>query len=157
VRLRALRASDAVLGPSNKVGRVGTTLTMLLSRPMSRQGPPSALVPLGRDRFSIGEHGMGDLDIFSFQMLLKSRKLIQLFSLRLIMVTCVYAKYMSMIYYLVLLIKFYEEFSKAMMQKFEMSMMGELTYFLDFQVNSLNKASSSPKRSIHKASLRSSG
>jgi hypothetical protein len=27
-----------------------------------------------------------------------------------------------------------EEFSRVMMQKFEMSMMGELTYFLEFQV-----------------------
>jgi hypothetical protein len=30
--------------------------------------------------------------------------------------------------------KSYEESSRAMMQKFEMSMMGELTYFLGFQV-----------------------
>jgi hypothetical protein len=30
-----------------------------------------------------------------------------------------------------------EEFSKVMMQKFEMSMMGELTYFLGFQVKQL--------------------
>jgi hypothetical protein len=33
--------------------------------------------------------------------------------------------------------KSYEEFSRAMMQKFEMSMMGELTYFLGFQVKQL--------------------
>ena len=30
-----------------------------------------------------------------------------------------------------------EEFSRVMMQKFEMSMMGELTYFLGFQVKQL--------------------
>jgi hypothetical protein len=33
--------------------------------------------------------------------------------------------------------KSYEEFSSVMMQKFEMSMMGELTYFLGFQVKQL--------------------
>jgi hypothetical protein len=33
--------------------------------------------------------------------------------------------------------KSYEEFSRVMMQKFEMSMMGELTYFLGFQVKQL--------------------
>jgi hypothetical protein len=33
--------------------------------------------------------------------------------------------------------KSYEEFSRVMMQKFEMSMMGELTYFLGFQVKEL--------------------
>jgi hypothetical protein len=32
-----------------------------------------------------------------------------------------------------------EEFSKVMMQKFEISMMGELTYFLGFQVKKLNE------------------
>jgi hypothetical protein len=40
------------------------------------------------------------------------------------MVICLYVKYMSMILYLVLLIK--------MMKKFKMSMMDELTYFLGF-------------------------
>jgi hypothetical protein len=33
--------------------------------------------------------------------------------------------------------KYYEEFSRVMMQKFEMSMMGELTNFLGFQVKQL--------------------
>jgi hypothetical protein len=32
-----------------------------------------------------------------------------------------------------------EEFSKVMMQKFEMSMMGELNYFLGFQVKQLKE------------------
>ena len=32
-----------------------------------------------------------------------------------------------------------EEFSRVMMQKFEMSMMGELTYFLGFQVKQLKE------------------
>jgi hypothetical protein len=35
--------------------------------------------------------------------------------------------------------KSYEEFSKVMMQKFEMSMMGELNYFLGFQVKQLKE------------------
>jgi hypothetical protein len=35
--------------------------------------------------------------------------------------------------------KSYEEFSRVMMQKFEMSMMGELTYFLEFQVKQLKE------------------
>jgi hypothetical protein len=35
--------------------------------------------------------------------------------------------------------KFCEEFSRVMMQKFEMSMMGELTYFLRFQVKQLKE------------------
>jgi hypothetical protein len=33
--------------------------------------------------------------------------------------------------------KSYEEFSRVMTQKFEMPMMGELTYFLGFQVKQL--------------------
>jgi hypothetical protein len=32
-----------------------------------------------------------------------------------------------------------EEFSKVMMQKFEMSMMGELNYFLGFQVKQIKE------------------
>jgi hypothetical protein len=35
--------------------------------------------------------------------------------------------------------KFCEEFSRVMMQKFEMFMMGELTYFLGFQVKQLKE------------------
>jgi hypothetical protein len=41
-----------------------------------------------------------------------------------------------------------EEFSRVMMQKFEMSMVGELTYFLGFQVSKSSKEPSSPKQSI---------
>jgi hypothetical protein len=40
---------------------------------------------------------------------------------------------------LVLLIESLEEFSRAMMQKFEMSMMGELNYFLGFQVKQIKE------------------
>jgi hypothetical protein len=35
--------------------------------------------------------------------------------------------------------KYYEKFSRVMMQKFEMSMMGELNYFLGFQVKQLKE------------------
>jgi hypothetical protein len=42
-----------------------------------------------------------------------------------------------------------EEFSRIMIQKFEMSMMGELKYFLGFQVKQLQEPSSA-KQSIFK-------
>jgi hypothetical protein len=42
------------------------------------------------------DHGMNALEIFFFLMLSRSGKLILLFSLRLTMVICLYAKYMSM-------------------------------------------------------------
>jgi hypothetical protein len=41
------------------------------------------------------EHGMNALEIFLFLMLSRLGKLILLFSLRLVMVICLYAKYMS--------------------------------------------------------------
>jgi hypothetical protein len=50
-----------------------------------------------------------------------------------------------------------EEFSRLMVQKFEMSMMGELTFFLGFQIKSSSKASSSFKQSTCKTSSRSLG
>jgi hypothetical protein len=61
------------------------------------------------------EHGMNALEIFLFLMLSRLGKLILLFLLRLAMVVCLYAKYMSMTSYLVLLIKSREEFSRVMM------------------------------------------
>jgi hypothetical protein len=51
------------------------------------------------------EHGMNALEIFSFPMLSRLGKRILLFLLRLVMVNCLYAKYMSITKYLVLLIK----------------------------------------------------
>jgi hypothetical protein len=42
------------------------------------------------------EHAMNALEILSFQMLSRPGKLIQLFSLKLVVVTYLYAKYMSM-------------------------------------------------------------
>jgi hypothetical protein len=57
---------------------------------------------------------------------------------------------MSITLYLVLLIKSLEEFSRVMIQKFEMSMMGELTYFLGFQVKRSRIEHSSPKQSARR-------
>jgi hypothetical protein len=48
-----------------------------------------------------------------------------------------------------------EEFSRIMIQKFEMSMMGELKYFLGFEINKSKMTPSSPKQSIFKTYLRS--
>jgi hypothetical protein len=48
-----------------------------------------------------------------------------------------------------------EEFSRIMIQKFEMSMMGELKYFLGFQVKQLQEGTSSAKQSIFKTYLSS--
>ena len=48
-----------------------------------------------------------------------------------------YAKYMSMTLYLVVLMDFSEQFSRIITKRFEMSMMGELTYFLGFQIKQL--------------------
>jgi hypothetical protein len=51
------------------------------------------------------EHGMNTLEIFLLLMLSRLGKLILLYSLRLVMVIFLYAKYTSMTLYLVLLIK----------------------------------------------------
>jgi hypothetical protein len=51
------------------------------------------------------EHGMNALEIFLLIMLSRLRKLIPLFLQRLVMVICLFAKYMSMTLYLVLLTK----------------------------------------------------
>jgi hypothetical protein len=48
-----------------------------------------------------------------------------------------------------------EEFSRIMVQKFEMSMMRELRYFLGFQIKNSKRAPSSAKPSTYKTYLRS--
>jgi hypothetical protein len=48
------------------------------------------------DSSKLQEHGMNALEIFSFLMLSRSGKRTVLFLLRLVMVICVYSKYMSM-------------------------------------------------------------
>jgi hypothetical protein len=76
------------------------------------------------------EHGMNALEIYLFLMLSRSKKLIIFFSLRLAMVICLYAKYIDDIILGRTNQKSCEEFSRVMTQKFQLSMMGELTYFL---------------------------
>jgi hypothetical protein len=53
--------------------------------------------------------------------------------------------------------KSYEEFSRVMAQKFEMSMMGELTYFLGFQVKQLKQGTFYFKPSTSKMYIKSLG
>jgi hypothetical protein len=48
------------------------------------------------DLTKLQEHGMNALEIFSFLMLSRLGKRILLFLLRLVMMICLYAKYMSM-------------------------------------------------------------
>jgi hypothetical protein len=48
-----------------------------------------------------------------------------------------------------------EEFSRIMIQKFEMSMMGELKYFLGFQIKQLQEDTFTAKQSTFKIYLRS--
>jgi hypothetical protein len=50
-----------------------------------------------------------------------------------------------------------EEFIRIMVQKFEMSMMGELRYFLGFQIKQLQEGTFTLKQSTFKTYLRSLG
>jgi hypothetical protein len=70
-------------------------------------------------------------------MLSWSGKRIPLFLLRLVMVICLCQIYVNDIIFGSTNQKSCEEFSRVMIQKFEMSMMGELNYFLGFQVKQL--------------------
>jgi hypothetical protein len=84
------------------------------------------------------EHGMNALEISYLLMLSRLGKSIPLFSLRLVKVTFLCAKYyVDDIIFGSTNQKSCEEFSSVMTQKFEMSMMGELNYFLWFQVKQL--------------------
>jgi hypothetical protein len=74
----------------------------------------------------------------------KLEKSILLSLLKLLQKICLYAKFMLMISYLGLLTNLLvcqiyvdAKFSRIMIQKFKMSMMGELKYFLGFQVKQL--------------------
>jgi hypothetical protein len=49
----------------------------------------------------------------------------------------------------------YEEFSRIMIQNFEMSMMGELKYFLGFQIKQLQEGTFIWQKSTFKIFLRS--
>jgi hypothetical protein len=85
------------------------------------------------------EHGMNACKIFLSLMASKSVKSILLSLLKLLQKICLYAKFMLMISYLSTNKSTCEEFSRIMIQKFEMSMMGESKYFLGFQVKQLQE------------------
>jgi hypothetical protein len=73
-------------------------------------------------------------------MVLKSEKLTLLSSLKQLIKTYLYAKFMLMIFFFGSINKSYcEEFSRIMIQKFEMSIIGELKYFLGFQIKQLQE------------------
>jgi hypothetical protein len=75
---------------------------------------------------------MNALEIFSFPMLPRLGKRILLFLLRLVMVIFVCQIYVDDIIFCPTNQKSCEEFSRVMMQKFVMSMIGQLNYFLGF-------------------------
>jgi hypothetical protein len=84
------------------------------------------------------ERGMNALMIFSPKIILKLVKPILLSSLERLTNTYLFAKFMLMTSYLVLLINlFCDEFSKIMTSRFEMSMMGDLKFFLGFEIKQL--------------------
>jgi hypothetical protein len=81
------------------------------------------------------EHGMNALVIFSLKMVLLLVTRILLSSLERWVKICLYAKYTLMILSLVLLTNpFCDEFRKIMTDRFDMSMMKVLTFFLEFQI-----------------------
>jgi hypothetical protein len=84
------------------------------------------------------EHGMNALGILSLKMVLRLVKPILLSSLERLTRIYSFAKFMSMTQYLVLLTNpFCDEFTKIMTDRFEISMMGELKFFLEFQIKQL--------------------
>jgi hypothetical protein len=79
--------------------------------------------------------GMNDLGIFLLIMVLGLERWILRSSLEGWGKNYLYVKYMLIISFLVLLINLLcDEFSKIMTDKFEISMMGEPTFFLGFQI-----------------------
>jgi hypothetical protein len=84
------------------------------------------------------EHGMNACEIFLSLMVSKSVKPILPSLLKLLKKTCSYCQiYVDVIIFGSTNKSTYEEFSRIMVQKFEMSMMGELRYFLGFQIKQL--------------------
>jgi hypothetical protein len=72
-----------------------------VEQPLALRTTSMSTMSISSLRHSMGlsklqEHSMNALEIFLFPMLSRSRKLILLFLLRLVMVICIYAKYMSM-------------------------------------------------------------
>jgi hypothetical protein len=82
---------------------------------------------------------MNALEIFSFPMLPRLGKRILLFLLRLVMVIFVCQIYVDDIIFCPTNQKSCEEFSRVMMQKFVMSMIGQLNYFLGFSSEKLKE------------------
>jgi hypothetical protein len=81
------------------------------------------------------EHGMNDLGIFSLKMVLGLVRSTLLSSLERWEKIYLYSKYTLMILFFGSTNKlFCDEFSKIMIDRFEMSMIGVLTFFLGFQI-----------------------
>ena len=92
------------------------------------------------DISKLQEHGMNALKIFLFLTLSRLGKLILLSLPRLLMVIFFVCQiYVDDIIFGTTNQKSCEEFSRVMKQKFEMSMMNELNYFLGFQVKQLKE------------------
>jgi hypothetical protein len=92
------------------------------------------------DLSKLQEHGMNALKIFLFLTLSRLGKLILLSLPRLLMVIFFVCQiYVDDIIFGTTNQKSCEEFSRVMKQKFEMSMMNELNYFLGFQVKQLKE------------------
>jgi hypothetical protein len=85
------------------------------------------------------EHGMNAYETSLSLMASKSEKPILHSLLRLLQKICLYEIYVDDIIFGSTNKSTCEEFSRIMVQKFEMSMMGELKYFLGFQVNQLQE------------------
>jgi hypothetical protein len=86
------------------------------------------------------EYGMNAYEIFLSLMASKSEKSILLSLLKLLQKICLYAKFMLMILYLGLLTNLLvKSLVGSWFKKFELSMMGELRYFLGFQIKQLQE------------------
>jgi hypothetical protein len=108
--------------------KIVSTLTMCINSQMRFMGSSKPQ-----------EHGMNACEIFLSLMASKSQKLIQLSSLKLLQQTCLHEIYVDDIIFGSTNKSSCEEFSRIMIQKFEMSMMGELKYFLRFQIKQLQE------------------
>jgi hypothetical protein len=92
------------------------------------------------------EHGMNALEIFLFLMLSRLEKLVLLSLLRIVSGDLFVCQiYVDDIIFGSTNQKSCEEFSRVMMQKFDMFMIGELNYFLGFQVKQLKEGTFTPK------------
>ena len=109
-----------------RVLRIPSFLTMSIS-----------LIRHSMDLNKLHVRGMSTLESYLWTVALRLGKSTPLFLLRELEGTCSSVIYMLMISYLVINTKFNREFAKLMTDKFEMSMMGELEFFLGFKVKQL--------------------